>query len=171
MLLPFLLTMKKEEVGKSDRVKYCFPQNCRSGIRNVPSDWVSCARSNSTFESVLRTFLAGKDFRRIITQDSCKSLHRITRSQVASYHPAGPLTIDSAIRKLAAFVTELVNCGTDLRYIRPACEIQAMAGSKPAVRPVGISRCDNNRYRRRHWDFRPGNLSCSQKPAMKQQGQ
>lgn len=52
------------------------------------------------------------------------------------YHPAGPVTIGSAVGKLAALVTKLVYSSTDLRYFRAAREIQTVTGSETTVRRV-----------------------------------
>jgi hypothetical protein len=98
----------------------------------------------------LALLLAGKRLRWIIpgfiqTQQYTGFARIKFRSR---YDPADSLTIDSAIRKLATFVAELVYRGTDLRYLRPACEFQTVAGSKTAFPPAVVSGRDNNRRRR-----------------------
>jgi hypothetical protein len=57
------------------------------------------------------------------------------------YHPAGPVTIGSAVGKLAALITKLVYCSTDFRYFRAAREIQTVTGSETTVRRVSWCDC------------------------------
>jgi hypothetical protein len=95
--------------------------------------------------------LAGERFRRIIPGfvQTCLYTGFACIKFRCHYHPAGSITFKSAVGKLAAFVTELVYCGTDLRYVRAACEIQSVTGSETTVRSVRFSRCCCCRYCRR----------------------
>lgn len=113
------------------------------GVVNACGIQVSLQIAGKTIGNFSALLLACKRFRRIIP--GFVQTGQYTGSAGIKfrfhYHPAGPVTIGSAVGKLAALVTKLVYSSTDLRYFRAAREIQTVTGSKTTVRRVSWRDC------------------------------
>ncbi len=138
---------KKMESGPLRGISLRCPFHVRKQWMSTEEDawcftryYTSCHPGMIPQYSFSALLLAGKRLRRIIpwSVQTCQYTGFARIKFLSRNHPAGTIAIDLAVCKLAALITKLVYCSADLRYVRPAHDIQTMTGSQPTVRPAGI---------------------------------